>query len=153
MWMTEEEIVKSYRSAKNKKGQITILAQLNAVTAKKIEAVIKKRVEAAADKTRAERAVELYGQGLEPRMIAERFNVSVTTVNRYLRAAGLKQRAPNKDYVKLTDALRTEIDRLRGEGLSGAEIARRTGVSGYQVYTHLKLGGGLSAKGRGMARK
>lgn len=51
MQMTEDEIVRSYRNAKNRNTQITVLAQLNACQKEEIEQILERKGELKKKKT------------------------------------------------------------------------------------------------------
>lgn len=99
MWMSDDEIVTSYREAKNKNAQIKILAELNACNPKEIKAVLAKAGVldgiATAGRKPSKRVTEemhkkirdLRRCGLTQREIAKRLEISQFAVSSHLNSS------------------------------------------------------------------
>ena len=107
--MTDSEIIGSWRRAQDKRAQVKILADLNAVTAQEMQAKLEElqlwpEKKPARELTERERKVEeLVGEGLDDVDIAERLGLSVWTAGDTRRKLGLKkprgQRSPKVEQV------------------------------------------------------
>lgn len=95
-----EEIVRSYRQAKDRKAQIKILAELNACSVKKIRQTLAdegvlaeepQKAKSPAKRFDSERALALYGEGRSDEAIAEALGVPSDTVTRWRRGSGLRK--------------------------------------------------------------
>lgn len=95
MEMTHEDIVASYRQAKNKKSQIGVLAELNATDTASIRAVLIDAGELKPDQPvnktspeQLEKVKELLEAGLSMNETARRTGVSQPTVSKYAKQYG-----------------------------------------------------------------
>ena len=95
-----EEIVRSYRQAKDQKAQIKILAELNTCSVEEIRRVLAdegvlaeepQKAKSPAKRFDAERALALYGEGRSDEAIAEALGVSGDTVTKWRRGSGLRK--------------------------------------------------------------
>ncbi len=95
MQMSEFEILRDYRQAKNKVDQVQILADMNLCTKKEMTAYLKKQgEEVAANDTRNERweAIHrMYGQGMYDEEIAEILGMKASSVGQIRIKLGLKK--------------------------------------------------------------
>lgn len=95
MTMTEEDICKEYREAKDRKAQVGILAELNGCSKEKIAEVLESagiQAEGVNRKKKLpeDRMLELYDRGLSDEAIAREIGCSGPTVSKWRREKGLK---------------------------------------------------------------
>ena len=116
MIYSAEEIVRSYRTAKNPKAQIQVLADLNACSPKEIrqvlvgEGVLPRETEAAkkpknAPPKRFDEAVArvLYEEGADDETIARAAGATAHTVAKWRSANGLRKKGRKSRMKKLLD--------------------------------------------------
>lgn len=116
MIYSAEEIVRSYRTAKNPKAQIQVLADLNACSTKEIrqvlvgEGVLPRETEAAkkpknAPPKRFDEAVArvLYEEGADDETIARAAGATAHTVAKWRSANGLRKKGRKPRMKKLLD--------------------------------------------------
>lgn len=95
MMMTEADICKEYREAKDRKAQVGILAELNGCTKEKIAEVLESagiQAEGVSRKKKLpeDRMLKLYDWGLNDEAIAREIGCSGPTVSKWRREKGLK---------------------------------------------------------------
>ena len=116
-----EEIVRSYRQAKDQKAQIKILAELNTCSVEEIRRVLAdegvlaeepQKAKSPAKRFDAERALALYGEGGSDEAIAEALGVSGDTVTKWRRGSGLRklERKPRMKRFSGMETVREEKD-------------------------------------------
>lgn len=128
LFMTDEEIRKAYKEARDRRGQISILAQLNCTTEKTIADILGVELE---KRTHAIRIQEdafrkLYDEGKNDREIAEALGVNKSSVT---AARNRLKLPPNIMPAKGSEAEKRIVERgerikeLYNQGKSDKEIA------------------------------
>ena len=140
--MTEKEICDYYNCYRSNKadraGALSVLAKLNNTDEAAIKELLKRNgIIKESEETPMGRKVtpemqeemlKLSKEGLSYEKIAERLNLETGTVGKAIRSLCPEPAKVGRKLTKLTDEQRTEILRLRSEGLSFNKISEQLGV-------------------------
>lgn len=83
--------------------------------------------------------IKLYHLGLKTTQIAEKIGCSKPTVSKYLRANGLKGRAPYNRTNVVTQAVIDRMMKLHSEGLNMTRISQKLGFSIPTVSKYVRM--------------
>lgn len=89
--------------------------------------------------------VKLYNDGLSSTIIAERFDVTSHTIDRYLSRSGVPRRGSTGRSERLTDRQVAQVVSLYDDHTPTTVIAERFGVSRSTIYNSLRRSGIFSA--------
>lgn len=81
---------------------------------------------------------ELWTKGVKLKEIAERLNISVSTVRRYVRKLGLQPRFRKIKGTSSWDSVAEQVVELWHKGAKVSDIARSVGVSKATIYSYLR---------------
>lgn len=99
MVMSDSEILRQYRDAKNKKAQVGILADLNCCTKKEISEKLASLgvLNVEQESPFGKQFEELYNQGMSDAEIAEKMGAPKSDVTSWRRDRGLKANYPKRE--------------------------------------------------------